>query len=91
MCGAELLAAGLSIRWWTCPYRFDDRTWAHMFHPAMQALIDPFIGVDAFCMPLALSAAPRGMSADDAAAGRLARRRGQPRFEGDHSTISSAR
>lgn len=52
MCGAELLTRRAVHSVVDMPlHRFDASTWAHMFHPPLQALIDPFLGVDAFCMP----------------------------------------
>ncbi|HRK38365.1 MAG TPA: pirin-like C-terminal cupin domain-containing protein [Burkholderiaceae bacterium] len=32
-------------------HHFDDRTFAHVFHPQHLGLVDPFIGVDVFNMP----------------------------------------
>ncbi len=91
MCGAELLARRAIHSVVDMPlHRFDDRTWAHMFHPAMQALIDPFIGVDAFCMPhnFFLPHPHGGMSAvtlllEDSPGGVVNRD-----SMGDHSTIA---
>ena len=52
MCGAELLTRRAIHGVVDMPlHRFDERTQAHMFHPDPLALIDPFIGVDAFRMP----------------------------------------
>ena len=52
MCGAELMARRAVHSVLDMPlHRFDDTTWAHMFHPEHLGLVDPFIGVDAFHMP----------------------------------------
>jgi redox-sensitive bicupin YhaK (pirin superfamily) len=52
MCGSELLTRRAIHGVVDMPlHRFDERTQAHMFHPDQLALIDPFIGVDAFRMP----------------------------------------
>lgn len=52
MCGTELLTRRAVHSVVDMPlHRFDAHTWAHQFHPQLQALIDPFLGVDAFCMP----------------------------------------
>ena len=52
MCGAELMARRAVHSVLDMPlHRFDDKTWAHMFHPEHLGLVDPFIGVDAFHMP----------------------------------------
>ena len=52
MCGSELLTRRAVHSVVDMPlHHFDARTSAHMFHPEQLALIDPFIGVDAFSMP----------------------------------------
>lgn len=52
MCGAELMTRRAVHSVLDMPlHRFDDKTWAHMFHPEHLGLVDPFIGVDAFHMP----------------------------------------
>jgi len=52
MCGSELLTRRAVHGVVDMPlHRFDAQTSAHMFHPEHLALIDPFIGVDAFSMP----------------------------------------
>jgi hypothetical protein len=91
MCGAELLTRRGVHSVVDMPlHRFDAHTWAHMFHPQLQALIDPFLGVDAFAMPqnFFLPHPHAGMSAvtlllDDSPGGVLNRD-----SQGDASTIA---
>ncbi len=91
MCGTELLQRrGVHSVVDMPVHRFDEHTWAHLFHPPLQALIDPFLGVDAFSMPqnFFLPHPHGGMSAvtlllDDSPGGVVNRD-----SQGDHSTIA---
>lgn len=91
MCGAELMSRRPVHSVVDMPlHRFDADTWAHLFHPQLQSLIDPFLGVDAFHMPqnFFLPHPHGGMSAvslllDDSPGGVLNRD-----SLGDHSAIA---
>lgn len=91
MCGSELKTRRAVHSVVNMPlHRFDAHTWAHLFHPPLQALVDPFLGVDAFHMPqnFFLPHPHGGMSAvtlllDDSPGGVLNRD-----SLGDHSLIA---
>lgn len=91
MCGAELMARRAVHSVVDMPlHRFDDKTWAYMFHPEHLGLVDPFMGVDAFHMPqnFFLPHPHGGMSAvtllDDDSPGGVVNRDSL----GDHSVIA---